>query len=387
MPRAVVLVIDGLGARHLGPYGNTWIETPAFNYLAAESLVFDRVCAPSADPWKSLDALWRGRSALGCEVDGLGEADLLSWLGKQEISTQIMTDDPELLDLDLAANFTVQSDVPAASGVTLTELWDETHAARFFAQAVSLVEEMEENSLLWLHTRGLGNPWDAPYEFRAQFADEEDPEPSGSAQVPCLLLDQNYDPDTLHEIQCSLAGQIVLLDQCLGVLLSVIQSAPRDTLFLLTSLRGFPLGEHLRVGFENPALFQELLHVPLIVRYPDGRSAMSRDGSLAELCDTARVLVEWFGKQSPVEQVVRSFSLSEADNETLLRTPFWHVRLPHPETEVEPTLYLKPDDQNEVNDVASRCRDVMHQARQFVDELQKGDRSTAVPDVLLEPAE
>ena len=37
--RAVVLVIDRLGAGYLGPFGNTWIDTPCFNQLASQSLL------------------------------------------------------------------------------------------------------------------------------------------------------------------------------------------------------------------------------------------------------------------------------------------------------------------------------------------------------------
>ena len=39
---AVVLVIDRLGADLLGAYGSTLFETPNFNRLAAQSLLFDQ---------------------------------------------------------------------------------------------------------------------------------------------------------------------------------------------------------------------------------------------------------------------------------------------------------------------------------------------------------
>jgi len=44
---ALVLVIDRLGAAYLGPYGNTWIDTPNWNRLAAESFLFDFALADS----------------------------------------------------------------------------------------------------------------------------------------------------------------------------------------------------------------------------------------------------------------------------------------------------------------------------------------------------
>ena len=37
----ICLVIDGLQPAFLGAYGNTWIATPQFDHLAAESFVCD----------------------------------------------------------------------------------------------------------------------------------------------------------------------------------------------------------------------------------------------------------------------------------------------------------------------------------------------------------
>lgn len=391
MPRAVVLFIDGLGTKFLGPYGNTWLETPAFNHLAAESFLMDGVFAPFRDQWKSLDAMWRGRTAIGQGVESLQGTDLLSRLSEEKITTHLLTDDPDLVDQPLTSGFSVQTDVPPAKGIDLADEWDETHAATFFAQAVSAVDQLEPNSLLWLHTRGLGNPWDAPYEYRGQFADEEDPDPSGSAQVPSLLLDEDHDPDTLHEIQCAIGGQVALLDRCLGVLLSVIRQQP-DVLFLVSSLRGFPLGEHLQVGWgETTDLFHELLHVPVLVRYPDGNLAMKRSRGIGELCDSSQCVVDWFaGRESAIQNIDRKFSLSSTDDQLLLRTPVWQLRFPESVADVaaKAELYLKPDDQNEVNDVASRCGQVVEAGREFALQLRRNNaENIELPDILMEPIE
>ena len=65
---AICLVIDRLHAGYLGAWGNTWIETPWLDRLAAESLVFDQmlVDTPHLEPlyrsyWHGLHALARGR--------------------------------------------------------------------------------------------------------------------------------------------------------------------------------------------------------------------------------------------------------------------------------------------------------------------------------------
>ena len=64
------------------------------------------------------------------------------------------------------------------------------------------------------------------------------------------------------------AGQVPVLDLCLATLMEVLDEHPRrdELLLLVTSPSGFPLGEHLRVGSVDDALYGELVHVPAIMR-------------------------------------------------------------------------------------------------------------------------
>ena len=224
MPGAVVLVLDGLGAKHLGPYGNTWIETRAFNRLATESLLIDGLYAPCCDRRRLLSALG------GDEQNYLVRSASL-----RGMHTQLLTDDRDLLDDPLVADFSHQDEVEMLESVEVADAWDHTHAARFFAQAIQLIEQAPDDSLTWLHTSGLTHRWDAPLEYRQMFVEEDDPEPSHAAQVPRLHLDADFDPDTVHSMQCAYAGQVVLIDQCLSGLLSVLRplAAERNWMFLV----------------------------------------------------------------------------------------------------------------------------------------------------------
>lgn len=393
MPRAIVLIIDGLGCKHLGPYGNTSIETTGFNQLASESLLLENLFVPFSDAKQSLSALLKGRTAVKRQVNELENTDLLTWLAEKRIPTKLFADDANMIDHPLSAKFAEQTSIVPAHGLKLATEWDETHAAEFFAQAMTAISQQEDDSLLWLHTFGLGNPWDAPYDFRAQFAGEEDPDPSSSAQVPSLLLDADYDPDTVHEIQCAYAGQVALLDQCLGVLLSGLRETAPDTLFVMTSLRGFPLGEHLQVGWVEPTLYHELLHVPCLVRFPSGHYAMRRDGRVAESAEIANILVNWFqSSEYTIEQPTSLFSVSCGSSDVLLRTPVWQLRYQLSASEVDDNdsaeLYLKPDDQNEVNNVADLRSDVTEAGRDFLQSVMDDSRTQIdLPDVLLDPPE
>jgi len=60
-PGILVLVVDGLGAGYLGPYGNTWIETPAVDRLAANSLLIEHAIIDTPELSRQYGSLWTGR--------------------------------------------------------------------------------------------------------------------------------------------------------------------------------------------------------------------------------------------------------------------------------------------------------------------------------------
>ena len=63
MQHAIVLSLDRLSPSFLGPYGNTWLETPAFNQLADESLLAQQMLADSPDLELLFQSFWKGTHA------------------------------------------------------------------------------------------------------------------------------------------------------------------------------------------------------------------------------------------------------------------------------------------------------------------------------------
>ena len=110
--------------------------------------------------------------------------------------------------------------------------------------------------------------------------------------------------------------------------------------------------------------------------------AMQRWAGLSECGDLGAYLRDWFSGNGFVA-AQRQVSLQRHGHETLLRTPVWHHRLGGPEGTPD-ELYLKPDDQHEVNDVADRCEDVVSACR-MLEQAWDGRPETDVPEVLLDP--
>ena len=61
---AICLVFDRLHVGYLGPYGNSWIETPAWNRLASQSMVFDQALIDSPDLQRLYRSYWQGWHAM-----------------------------------------------------------------------------------------------------------------------------------------------------------------------------------------------------------------------------------------------------------------------------------------------------------------------------------
>ncbi len=147
--------------------------------------------------------------------------------------------------------------------------------------------ELKPPFMFWLHVGSLGRVWDAPLEFRNQYSDEDDPPLPESPLVPNEILAADFDPDLLLGFTHSYAGQVTLLDLCLGSLLESLAatSLGRNMLTTVLSARGFPLGEHGRVGACDDALYGELTQIPWLLRFPDGSGAAERTQALVQPAD------------------------------------------------------------------------------------------------------
>ncbi len=293
------------------------------------------------------------------------------------VHTTLLTDDRAVAEHELAVDFDelVQIDPPWQSG--RVEQLDQTHLAQCCVRIIEWLESApdllkQRPFLLWCHLSGLGTIWDAPMDLARAYWEPGDPEPLDTVEVPNRMLAEDHDPDEVLAIEQAYSGQISLLDTCLGACFDVLDEGPlaRETLLTLTSPRGFPLGEHGRLGPCDEAIYAELVHVPMILRFPDRLGAAARSSELVTPADLWATLLDWWQvadvPPSPVAtglipiirgDVTRArdrLCLLGGDSQRAIRTPAWYLRMAD-----GAELFAKPDDRWEVNDVADRCREVV----------------------------
>ena len=325
-------------------------------------------------------------------------------LGESGIATLLITDEPQLIELELAVGFDRCIAVryegePADAGDI-----ESTQLERFFATAADYIAEMREPGLVWLHSRGMAANWDAPFEMRQSYADEEDPTPPDFVEVPRLDFEVDHDPDERMGIVHAYAAQVTLWDMCLGVLMESLKSnaMANSALFTLMSPRGFPLGEHGIVGSgladaPRDALYGELVNLPWLIRDPSAGCTALRSAALVQPCDWYATLLDWFEISLPAARLINLMGIMKGDcdgarefvvmhndsGHSAIRTPAWFMCGGGVGGQQSEQLFAKPDDFWEVNDVADRCPEVVEKLRHVYDAVMQGNKDEPLDEMLL----
>jgi arylsulfatase A-like enzyme len=380
---AICLVVDRLHAGYVGAYGNSWIETPSLDRLASRAFLFDQALVDSPELELLYRSYWHGWHALGGAA-AESRPTLAKLLHEAGVTTVLVSDEPQVTRHPLARDFDELIEIrPPTGPQTIASKVEQTHFGQCFVRIIDRLESAQGPFLLWCHLGGLGTTWDAPLGFRQAYWDEGDPPPPETADVPDRTLPAKYDPDELLGVTQAYCGQVTLLDTCLGAFLDFFDSLPisSETLLTLTSTRGFPLGEHGRIGPCDGALFGETVHVPWMMQLPDGAGAAVRSQALVEPADLWATLLESWGvgpaPHSPTGASIMPLVRQEAatlrdrlctagrDAQRAIRTPAWYLR-----ADLAPELFTKPDDRWEMNNVASRCRDVVERLQAALTEYE-----------------
>jgi hypothetical protein len=252
---------------------------------------------------------------------------------------------------DLLRNRSEFTVIPAKAGIQ-TENYDPVSLDPCFRRGDGVGKD-EKPFLLWTHFEGFRGHWDYPLSYRQRYQIDEDPDPYPDVALPELAVDKNTDPDVVQAIREAYAGGVTVLDEALSGLLAFLTESELDknTVLVIMGIRGFSLGEHNRIG-ANDELYGENVHLPLIIRFPDGLYAGFRSQTLLQPADIFRLLEKDDLPEAP-----------DAEHPFLgiggkvIVTPDWYFYRKSFGNE----LYVKPDDRWEVNDVADRCAYVLEE--------------------------
>ncbi|MBI3973177.1 MAG: sulfatase [Chloroflexi bacterium] len=158
---------------------------------------------------------------------------------------------------------------------------------------------------LWLDCFDPHEPWDAPDEINRRFVDAGYLERGGLD-----LIDANGGPvdgyltsDELQHLRNRYAAEVCFMDRWLGRLFDGVRQLGlmENSLIVWISDHGHPFGDH-GVIKKAPAMpYEELAHVPLLIRHPDGLGAGQRFQSFTQPPDLFPTVLELAGLPAPAE--------------------------------------------------------------------------------------
>ena len=415
---------DRLHLGYFGAYGSGFAETVAFDRLSFESTLFDQYYTNTLDRKALYDAFWSGMDP--AEKNAPGSESLPELFARAGYRTIFLTDCGSFLpDSPETTRFETVERLDLSKRTEPCETVEETRFYALFARAAELALESSREDrpfFLWAHLSGFESEWDFPLELRRLFVeDEEDPEPYSGVEVPFLELtpaagrggektiehaeqreaslaaasEEEPDFDVLQAVAETYAAGISVWDRSLEELTGVLKSAGifEQTLLLLGSTRGFPMGEHSRVGIPSadtpsearrPLFHAEELHQPLLIHFPDASGASAaRTPAICGPLEIFRLLRFYAGEPDVktlnaeemtlfdlavgrVDSLRDSMLIVERDAESALRgviTPEWFlIRRPvENDAQFAMELYVRPDDRWDVNEVAPRCETAVNE--------------------------
>ena len=160
-------------------------------------------------------------------------------------------------------------------------------------------------AFLFLHTYQVHHPYTPDADLLAifdegyagQLPDEISKELLNSINRGEVVIDE-FD---LDHIKAAYDAEIRSVDQAFGELLNGLDALglADNTLLIFTSDHGEEFGEHGVVGWHSHTLYDELLRVPLLIRFPDGLAAGQTVDPQVRLIDLAPTITSAVGLEAP----------------------------------------------------------------------------------------
>jgi arylsulfatase A-like enzyme len=310
-PNILLITLDTTRRDRLGCYGHGRPTSPNLDRLAAGSLRYTRAIAPSNWTLPSHASLFTGKftTSHGARFDPEGPLSLVGLEGPPEFWRRFRARGLSPAETTLA--MMLREEGYATGGVGAGpwmkrafgldrgfDFWDDDHIGTANGRPASAVTPA---ALRWLEARGEERfflflnyfdphfPYSPPLEFARRFL------PAGTD--PAKL--NPYKP-SLEERSALYDAEILFMDHHLGLLLEEMKRLGLydNTWIIVTSDHGEMLGEHGLLG-HGKKLHQEEIHIPLLMKYPEGEAAAGTVDDDIQLTDIMPMVLRRLGLPAP----------------------------------------------------------------------------------------
>ena len=454
----IVIVADSLRVDHVGCYGSH-VKTPNIDKLASESIIFDQAYSENLPTMPCRTAWWTGRHHFpkrGWKPFELSDYLLAEVLWDKGLTSALITDtyhmhkpvyncgrgfdtvvwvrgqeyDPWTVDDNIEVDIETRHRL---RGNDKDSLWEDHFrqymrnvswyrseedycVARVVKEAIRWLEyvtkKQKDNLFLWVDCFDPHEPWDPPSPYREMY----DPDYKGQElidPVPGPVEGYMTEEEVAHT-KALYAGEVTFVDKWVGALLDEIRNLGiyDDSLIMFTSDHGEPFGEHGIIRKAQPWSYEELAHIPWIIRHPENPGSGKRSSAFVQPPDLMPMVLDILGISgelvlpylAPVKHTfpqdiavskqevtltglsllpilkreiesIRDFVVTaHSGSEWSIRTADWSYFLPL-EGERNPELYNRKKDLGEKKNILDGHRDVADALeltlRRFADEVSQ----------------
>ncbi|MFC2036979.1 sulfatase [Chloroflexota bacterium] len=335
----LLLTIDCLRHDKVGYVAGRTDLTPNIDRFGQEATVFTQAIAQSYTTYTSFPSIftstypnlqqgsWPKKPVLS------GQPTLAALLGEQGFATGGFHSNPWLSthfgygqEYDLYEDNLLPSAIPSSSKGTLRlsrvlhAVYPYRPAGKVTAQALSWIRQQRDPFFAWIHYMDAHGPY---------LSSRQLPMWLGHVLGWSLYRKAQNRPEAItpSERQVLLnryEGGVRFVDRVLGTLWRELESSGQlgDTLVIITADHGEAFGEHGHFTHGHVHLFDEVLRVPLVVRWP-GQETVPQVSGQTELTTIVPTVLDALGLQIPDHVVGRSavpWLLGEVSSEETIST-------------------------------------------------------------------
>jgi len=298
-PSVFLYMVDTLRADALSPYGGDPAVTPRLTEFAQDAVTYETARAPSSWTLPSIASLLTGTYAFRHKAM---RGDVKFSEGRTPSLARILGEHGYT---SVAVSQSVIASARFGFGDSFDDFFLNDHLnsyglrsqriRRFLIQWLLDRGTDDRPFMAYVHTVGPHAPY-APYgEFR-RFAEEHPGSLSREEYLPAKFMAKGHgrDAQELAHLRALYQGEVMYSDENFGKFIELLKylGLYEDSVIIFVSDHGEEFGEH--GGFDHGrTLYEELLRVPLMVKFPGSRWAGERVDLPVSLVDVVPMILDY----------------------------------------------------------------------------------------------
>jgi arylsulfatase A-like enzyme len=401
-PNFLILVLDALRADHTTHLGYEKKTTPTIDGLAAEGYTFTNAVSNSVATRYTVPSIM---TLFYPEVHGIrndGQAlsrrfiTLAEHMREEGYATAAWAANPSLKKRFRIGQGFAHYDDQVLNPDPDLPMWQEYETAkRFNERALEWIRSTGNRPwLIYMHYRDPHTPYAPPPSYRDMFYDRKPGEPPirpitkeeyARQRTPDMMVEGDDKGDLAWYI-AQYDASIRYNDDEIGKFLSILRREGRleNTVIFVSADHGEGFLEHGRWTHGN-VIYDEAIHVPLVVRLPEPTDRPVRIDSPVHTFDIARTVLDLSGIEPRVEVQARSLmpllrgekdsiwehAYIEKKEVAALRDGEWKYIIRRKDGRLEEELYDIAEDPGETKDLARAHPDRVMEFRRKALAIQK----------------